>query len=316
MDAMPLAEKEMRQEFIQTVIDLAGKDERIVFLDSDLASSSGSAAFKKAYPDRFFNCGIQEANLVGVAAGMSAAGYIPFVHSFAAFISRRAADQVFVSCAYARQNVRLIGSDPGVSSCANGGTHMALEDIALMRAIPGVIVIDASDPEMLKQTVRQSMERPGVYYFRLFRKTRKRLYPAGAVYRIGKAHVAWDKGSDAVIISAGFVGMTETLAAAELLEQAGIHVKVIDMFTINPLDEDAVRLAAKNAGALVTVDNHNINGGLGSAVGEVVAGEFRIPFQRIGVRSFGEVGTLDYIVKKLGLDAENIVHTVKNLLDK
>lgn len=307
---------EMRQEFMTVLSELAERDTRIVFLDSDLSASSGSAAFRKAHPDRFFNCGIQEANMVGVAAGLSAGGFVPFVHSFAAFMSRRTADQVFMSCAYAKQNVRLIGSDPGVEAGPNGGTHMALEDIAIMRAIPGVTILDTSDPEMLRQATAQSIDRPGVYYFRLTRKTKARLYPAGVTYTIGKAHLAADYGKDATIISAGFTGMVEALTAAEKLNADGIRVRVLDMFAINPLDEDAVMAAAVETGAIVTLDNHSANGGIGSAVAEVIAGRVCVPFRRLGATTFGEVGTPAYLLEKFGMNAQAVCGAVKNLLKK
>jgi Transketolase, C-terminal subunit len=309
-------DKEMRQEFMAVLTELADRDRRIVFLDSDLASSSGSAAFKKAHPDRFFNCGIQEANMVGVAAGLSAGGFVPFAHSFAAFMSRRTTDQIFMSCAYAKQNVRLIGSDPGVEASPNGGTHMALEDIAIMRAIPGVTILDASDPEMLRQITIQSVERPGVYYFRLTRKTKARLYPNGGTYTIGRAHLAADYGRDATIISAGFTGMVEALTAAEKLNADGIRVRVVDMFTVNPIDEAAVMAAATETGAVVTLDNHSVNGGLGSAVAEVIAGKVLVPFRRLGATTFGEVGTPAYLLEKFGMNAQAVCGVVKELLKK
>lgn len=309
-----IGDREMRQEFMDELVRLAEKDKRIVFLDSDLSASSGSGVFGKAFPERFFNCGIQEANMVGVAGGLSAGGCVPFAHTFAAFMGRRAADQIFLSCAYAGCDVRLVGSDPGVTGHANGGTHMALEDIAVMRAIPGVVILDPSDPAMLRQVVAESMGNPGVYYLRLTRKTKDRLYPADNRYRIGKAYLAHDGGTDATIISAGFTGMTEALKAADLLAGDNVKVRVLDMFTIAPLDESAIMEAADQTGAIVTLDNHNINGGLGSAVAEVLAGKKCPPFRRLGATTFGEVGALDYILKKFGMDAASVAAAVKSLL--
>lgn len=309
-------DREMRQEFMAALADLAGRDERIVFLESDLAASSGSGVFRAAHPERYFNCGIQEGNMLGVAAGLSAGGFVPVAHSFAAFASRRAADQAFLSCAYAGRDVRIVGTDPGVTGSANGGTHMALEDIALFRAMPGVVIIDASDPEMLKQALAQSFERPAVYYFRLTRKTKVRLYPAGTRYEIGKAHVAHDGGRDATIISAGFTCMVEALKAAELLAARGVGVRVLDMFTIAPLDGEAVLAAAAETGAIVTLDNHSITGGLGSAVAETLAGRACVPFARLGATSFGEVGTLEYVLEKFRMDAAAVAETALKLTGK
>lgn len=309
-------EREMRQELMHTLAECARDDKRILFLDSDLASSSGSNIFQEAHPGRFFNCGIQESNMVAVAAGLSAGGFVPFAHSFAAFMSRRTADQIFMSCAYAKQNVRLIGSDPGVAGSANGGTHMALEDVAILRSFPGVTILDPSDPEMLRQLVTESLERPGVYYIRLQRKTKAKIYSSDNVYRIGKAHLALDAGTDATIISAGFIGMVEALKAAEQLEADGVKVRVLDMHTLSPLDADAVFSAAKETGAIVTLDNHNINGGLGSMVAEVLAGGPQVKFKRLGATGFGEVGTLDYILEKFGMNAAAVARTVRELLGK
>ena len=309
-------DKEMRQEFMTALAELAATDGRIVFLDSDLASSSGSAIFRNAHPDRFFNCGIQEANMVGVAAGLSAGGFVPVVHSFAAFASRRTADQIFMSCAYAGRDVRIVGSDPGVSGSANGGTHMALEDVSMLRAIPGIVIIDASDPEMLKQALAQSFAKPAVYYFRLTRKTKARLYPAENAYTIGKAHVALDNGRDATIVSAGFTCMVEALKAAEILEEKGIRVRVLDMFTLSPVDEEAILAAAEETGAIVTLDNHSVNGGLGSMVAETLAGRKCVPFARLGATAFGEVGTQEYILEKFRMNAVAVADTVGNLLGK
>ncbi|MDR3212234.1 MAG: transketolase family protein [Planctomycetota bacterium] len=305
---------EMRQVFYQSVGRLAAQDERVVVLDADLSSSSGANAFAANYPDRFFNCGIQEANMVGVAAGLSAGGFIPFVHSFAAFISRRALDQVFVSCAYAGLDVRLVGSDPGLAGHANGGTHMALEDVALMRSIPGVVIVDFSDPGMIDPVLDASMRQPGVYYFRLFRKTRENLYPQGTEFELGTAYIAKDYGNDATIISAGFIGMREALKAADLLRRDGVAVRVLDMFTIAPLDAGAVLAAAAQTRAIVTLDNHSITGGLGSAVAEILAGRTATPFRRLGATGFGEVGTLDYVLEKFGLNAAAVAATVRGLL--
>lgn len=310
---------EMRQSFIATLSELADTDRRIVFLDSDLSSSSGSGAFKKAHPDRFFNCGIQESNMVGVAAGLSAGGFIPFVHSFAAFLSRRTTDQIFLSCAYAGRNVRLVGSDPGVAGCANGGTHMALEDVAILRSIPGITILDASDPAMLAQITRESVARPGVCYFRLTRKSKAKLYGDANRYAIGKAHTALDEGRDATIMSSGLIGMTEALKAAELLAKDGIRVRVLDMFTLAPLDEQAVLDAAADTGAIVTLDNHGVNGGLGTMVAEILAEQVsgtKVLFKRLGATGFGEVGTLEYILGKFRMDAPSVANTVKELIQK
>lgn len=306
---------DMRTALADTLIRLEQDHDRILWLDSDLMASSGMNKFKEAYPDRVINCGIQEANMFGVAAGLSEEGFIPFVHSFSAFASRRITDQIFMSGIYARQNVRVVGSDPGLSAGPNGGTHISLEDMGILRSLPGTIILDPCDPVQLNAVVEQSAAKKGIYYIRLMRKSKDQFYEEGTSFEIGRASIL-KGGEDLSVITCGTVCIREALRAAELLEKDGIHVRIIDMFTVKPLDREAVLKAAVETGAIITLENHNIYNGLGSAVAEVIAESgLSIPFKRMGVPdSVGEVGTLDYLLQKFGMDADAVAGTAKELL--
>ncbi len=306
---------DMRTALADTLIRLEQDHDRILWLDSDLMASSGMNKFKEAYPDRVINCGIQEANMFGVAAGLSEEGFIPFVHSFSAFASRRITDQIFMSGIYARQNVRVVGSDPGLSAGPNGGTHISLEDMGILRSLPGTIILDPCDPVQLNAVAEQSVAKKGIYYIRLMRKSKDQFYEEGTSFEIGRASIL-KGGEDLSVITCGTVCIREALRAAELLEKDGIHVRIIDMFTVKPLDREAVLKAAAETGAIITLENHNIYNGLGSAVAEVIAESgLSIPFKRMGVPdSVGEVGTLDYLLQKFGMDADAVAGTAKELL--
>lgn len=306
---------DMRTTLADTMIELAHSNERILWLDGDLMASSGMNKFKAAYPDRVINCGIQEANMFGIAAGLSEEGFIPFIHSFAAFASRRIADQIFVSGIYARQNVRIVGSDPGISAGPNGGTHISLEDIGILRSMPKTVILEPCDPVQLKFVLAETTGDKGIFYIRLMRKTKDQFYEEGAPFRIGRACIL-RKGSDLSVITCGTICIKESMEAARILESEGIHVRIIDMFTIKPLDLDMIRRAAAETKAILTLENHNIYNGLGSAVAEVIAEEgIQIPFKRLGVPdTVGEVGTTDYLLHKFGMDAASVAAAAKLLL--
>jgi transketolase len=306
-------EAEMRKVYCTTLMELAGRDPSIVALDADLINSIGMTPFAKEFPERMFNCGVQEANMMGVAAGLSATGKIPFVHTFGPFATRRSMDQVFLSCAYAKLNVKITGSDPGVTAEYNGGTHMPFEDMGVMRCIPEVTVMEPSDSVMLKNILTQIYGIYGVFYNRLSRKKAVKIYSEDSTFEIGKS-VKLRDGKDATIIASGIM-VPESLEAAELLEKENISVRVLDMFTWKPLDKEAVHDAARDTGAIVTAENHNVVCGLASAVaGAVVEGKC-VPMEMIGVHDlFGQVGTLDYLKKVYGLTADDIVKAVKKAI--
>lgn len=312
---VPLERKqEMRAVFTQTMIDMATEDERIILLDADLMRAHGTYPFRDRFPERTFNMGVAEANMVGVAAGLSSVGKIPFALTFSCFAARRAFDQFFISGNYARLNVKLVGSDPGVSAQYNGGTHMAFEDMGLMRTIPGLVVFEPSDGVSLRKLVEESARYQGCTYMRLHRKPAPDLYAEDETFELGKGKVLRD-GNDVTLIATGAVMVPESMKAAELLQQQGISAAVIDMHTIKPIDAELVLSYARKTGAIVTCENHQIMNGLGSAVAEVLAEQCPTRLKRIGINDqFGEVGDLKYLMERFELTADHIVAKTKALL--
>ncbi|MDR0720136.1 MAG: transketolase family protein [Treponema sp.] len=306
--------KEIRAAYVETLSALAGENKNIVVLEADLMSCTNTGSFKKAYPDRFFNVGIAEANMVGVASGLSAAGKIPFAATFGCFASRRAFDQFFISANYARLNVKLIGTDPGVTAAFNGGTHMPFEDLALMRVIPGLTVAEPSDAPSCAALIREAAALYGCVYMRFPRKPVPVIYPRDETFRFGKAKVL-KQGKDVLIAALGSLMVNESLKAREMLAAAGIDAGVLDVLTLKPIDADAILTEAAKVKAVVSAENHQINGGLGGAVAEILAESgYKGKFARIGVADeFGEVGTQDYLAKRFGLDAESIAGKIKAL---
>ena len=308
-------EIEMRNAYCQTLIELARKNEQIVILDADLMSSMGMIPFLKEFPERTFNCGVQEANMIGVAAGLSATGKIPYAHTFGPFATRRCYDQVFLSGAYTKSNIRIIGSDPGITAAYNGGTHMPFEDLGIMRNIPEMSVIVSTDSIMLKDIIKQLAEVYGMFYIRLLRKNAIKIYEEGQVFEIGKA-IKLKEGKDVTIIANGIM-VAEALNAAYMLEEKGVFARVLDMFTLKPIDKEEIIKCAKETGAIVTAENHNIINGLGSAVAEVLAENIPTPMERIGVKDlFGEVGPVDYLKERFELTASDIVKKVEKVLKR
>ena len=226
---------------------------------------------------------------------------IPFVHSFGCFATRRVFDQIYISAAYAKLNIRIIGSDPGVTAAFNGGTHMPLEDMGIIRGIPDVTVIEPTDSIMLEDIVRQTKDEFGVFYIRLSRKKAESIYEPESTFDIGKA-VELRDGSDVTIIATGIM-VAEALRAADILENEGISARVLDMFTVKPIDTAAIKKAAEETGAIVTAENHNIINGLGSAVAEALVESKPVPMERVGVKDhFGEVGSTEYLKEKFSYD--------------
>lgn len=301
---------DMRDAYCNALIELAEKDSRIVAINCDLSTSMGVKSFAAKYPERHFNVGIAEANGVGIAGGMSSAGLIPFFHTFSAFATRRVYDQIFLTCAYAGQNVKIIGGDAGITATYNGGTHMSFEDMAIMRAMPTLTVLEPTDSAMMHSLILQLADYPGVVYLRTPRKATVKIYEEGSEFQIGKAFTLRE-GSDAAIFTLGLC-VSEALKAADILDKEDIHAAVVDMFTIKPIDTDCVINYARKTGAVVTAENHNIIGALGSAVAEVLVENCPVPMERVGVGdTFGEVGNQDYLMERFGLTAPYIVEKVK-----
>ncbi len=305
--------KEMRTVFAEVMEELVQQDDRVVYLDADIINSIGMTDFWKAHPDRTVNCGIQEANMIGAAAGMSATGLVPFVHTFGPFATRRVMDQVFISAAYAKLNVRIIGSDPGVTASTNGGTHMPFEDMGMMRCVPGVTVLEPADSVMLADLMRQTKDQYGVFYIRLSRKKAEKIFIDGSTFEIGKA-AKLREGKDVTIFATG-ISVADSLRAANMLAAEGVSAGVSNIFTIKPVDRDAIVEAARATGAIVTAENHNVIGGLGSAVSEVLTDTVCCPLERVGVQDrFGEVGDVNYLKKELHLTAGDIAAAAKRVI--
>lgn len=280
-------------------------DPRVCYLDADLMNCIGTRKLAAQFPDRAINCGIGEANMIGVAAGMSAAGMIPYAHTFGIFASRRVMDQVFMSVAYAKLNVRVLGSDAGVTAALNGGTHMPFEDMAPYLAIPGAIAIEAADCEQAASIMDSVKDMYGLIYIRFMRKNPIAVYPEGTKFEIGKGALLRE-GSDVTIISSGIM-VAEALKAAATLAAEGIEARVVDMFTWKPIDRELIADCAAKTGAIVTAENHNYLSGLGSQVAMVTAETCPVPVLRVGVADeFGEVGPESYLRERFALTAAHI----------
>lgn len=289
------------------------EDPNAVYLDADLMACIGTGKYAKNNPARAIDCGIAEANMVGVACGLASAGFKPIVHTFGPFASRRCFDQVFLSAGYAKNDITVIGTDPGVTAAMNGGTHMPFEDMALYRTIPTATVIDVTDPNCLKSVLRQCMDRPGVKYIRVSRKAYAKVYADGSDLPIGKA-VTLREGSDIVLFASGIM-VHEAMKAAGTLAQEGIQAAVVDCFTVKPLDAEAVESWARKTGAAVVCENHSRHGGLYSAVLEVLAERCPVPATCVAVEDeFGEVGPQGYLQERFGLTAEHVVSQAKAVL--
>ena len=296
-----------------TVADIVDHDPNAIFLDADLMSCSGTLKWSKTNPERAIDCGIAEANMAGVAAGLAVAGFRPIIHSFGPFASRRIYDQIFLSGGYGKNDITVVGTDPGVTATMNGGTHMPFEDVALYNVLPGATVIDASDPTCLEAVLRQCQNRPGIKYIRVGRKQYARIYEDGSDLVIGKA-VTLREGSDIVIFAAGIM-LHEAMKAAAALEAQGVSAAVVDCFTIKPIDADAVEAWAKKCGAVVVAENANRHGGLYDTILEVLAERCPTPAAVVAIEDeFGEVGTQGYLQERFGLTAAHIEEQVKRVL--
>lgn len=309
-----MVKKATRESFGETVTALAAEYPEIVVLDADLAAATKTGIFKKAYPERFFDCGIAECNMVGVAAGLATCGKIPFAASFAMFSAGRAFEQVRNSVGYPKLNVKIVGSHAGISVGEDGATHQCCEDIALMRTIPGMTVIVPADDIEARACVRAAYEFEGPVYMRFGRLATPVINDhEDYEFKIGRGVVVRE-GSDVTIIACGLM-VAEALEAAEALAADGIEAEVINMHTIKPLDERLVVASAKKTGRVVTAEEHSIIGGLGEAVASVLAEQHPVPMRRVGVRDvYGESGPAVDLLHKYGLDAGGIEAAVRSVL--
>jgi len=302
-----------REAFGRTLVELGEKSSNIVVLDADVASSLKTSYFKERFPDRFIEVGIAEQNMIGIAAGLSTCGFIPFTTTFACFASRRVCDQVMISVAYPKLNVKIVGAYLGVFVGKNGATHQALEDIAIMRSIPNMVIIEPVDGLETKQVIKFAIEYNGPIYIRLGRDPIPSIVPEDYNFKLGKA-VTLREGSDVTLISCGAM-VENALKVASLMEKKSIQARVINMSSIKPIDKETIIKAAEETGKIVTIENHNIMGGLGSAIAEIICETIPIKVKRIGVNDvFGKSGTNEEIKKKFGLRVEDIEKEVMKFL--
>ncbi|MCR0336733.1 alpha-ketoacid dehydrogenase subunit beta [[Clostridium] innocuum] len=303
--------RELREVYVSTVLDIAQKDPNVYVLEADLSASMGTKKIKDKLKDHYIDVGIAEGQEICTAAGIAAAGGIAFVHSFAAFITRRAYDQIFISLAYAQQHAILVGSDAGISAESNGGTHMCFEDMAIMRAIPHCNVYDVSDAQQFAAILRHCYETKGLHYIRTARKKVPDLYDDDL--NIEKGYHILKEGSAATLFTTGIL-TSEAIAASQLLKDKGIDLAVIDIHSVKPLPASIV-ISAADKGKIFTLENHNVTGGLGSAILEALAETKPAYVYRLGIQeAFGQVGGLLYLKKAYGLDAESIAEYVSKKL--
>ena len=304
---------EMRQVLAAELDRLMAENENIVVIDADLSKPNGVAGLRKKYPDRAFDVGIAEQNMASVAAGMSSYGFVPFITTFTPFATRRICDQIAISMAYAKQNVKIIGSDPGISAEFNGGTHMSVEDIGVIRSIPDVVIFEPVDTIQLKKVLPQIIDYSGVVYIRMFRKAIPEVFDENDSFELLKATTI-QEGSDLAIFCSGLM-VQETMLANELLKKEGISAEIINIHTIKPIDREAVVASAKKTGAVLTVENHNVIGGLKSAVCEVLMEEHPVPLRAIGINDvFGQVGKMPYLKEVYRMRKEDIVAAAKEVI--
>lgn len=305
--------KATREAYGEALKKLAASNPNVVVLDADLSGSTKTAEFKKVSPERFFNVGIAEQNLIGTAAGLSLAGKIPFASSFAMFAAGRAFEIVRNTVAYPSLNVKIAATHAGLTVGEDGGSHQAIEDLSLMRSIPNMMVINPADSREAEQAVLKAAEYVGPVYIRLGRMAVEDVYDDSYVFELGKGVLLRD-GKDAAIIATGLM-VQEALKAYESLKEDGISAKVINIHTIKPIDREIIISAAKETKAIVTAEEHSIIGGLGSAVLEVLSDEYPVPLKRVGVMdTFGESGKPKDLLKKYKLTADEIVKQVKEVI--
>lgn len=304
-----------RDAYGEALKELGGLNKDIVVLDADLSGSTKTSVFRKAYPKRFFNVGIAEQSLIGTAAGLAAAGKVPFVSTFAVFATGRAFEIIRNSVCYPKLNVKIAATHAGLMVGEDGATHQALEDLSLMRSLPNMVVLNPADAVEAKQCIYKAAEHNGPVYIRLGRSKVPVIFDDSYKFEIGKG-VELRKGQDVTIIATG-VMVEKALLAAKELSKEGISARVINMASIKPIDRDIIIKAANETKGIVTVEEHNIIGGLGSAVAEVVVENRPTYIERIGTMdTFGESGDGNELLEKYGLNVENIINKAKIILSK
>ena len=303
---------EMRAVYAECLTKLMENDKRVVVLDADLAKASGTRALYERFPEQMFDCGVAEQDMASIAAGLSSYGFKPWIETFTPFATRRICDQVAISISYAKRNVKVVGTDPGIAAELNGGTHMSVEDIGVLRSIPGMVIFEPVDDVQLRAAMPVLDAYDGPVYVRLFRKQLPTVFGEGYQFDLFKADVL-KEGKDLSIIVSGML-TNDVLEAEKLLAAEGIDAEIINVHTIKPIDAETVVASARKTGTVLTVENHNVIGGLQSAVLEALAAE-KIPVTAVGIQDrFGEVGKLPYLREAMGLTVENIVASAKKAL--
>ena len=306
---------EVRKEYVGELARLMRKNDKIFILDADLASAGGTKPLYAEFPDRCVNVGVAEANMACVAVGLAASGFVPFIHSFAPFATRRIFDQIAVSVSYSEQNVKIVGFDPGVHTTYNGGTHMTFEDVACMRALSNVAVLDIVDGVQLRKALPYIVEHKGAMYIRFVRKQTDELFDDSYKFKFGKADLL-EKGKDLTIVASGTM-LFDAKKATEILKAEGISVDLLGIHTIKPLDEDAIIASAKKTGAVLVAENHSIHGGLYSAVCETLSANCPTLSDAVAVRDkLTQVGKLDDLKRDYGLTVDDIVARARALVSK
>jgi len=304
----------IRDVYGDALLELGKENVNVVVLDADLSGSTRSAKFGKEFPKRFFDMGIAESNMVSTAAGMAAAGKIPFVNTFTAFLTTLGLISIRAQVCYGNLNVKLGGAYGGMSATFDGATHHAIEDIAIMRALPNMRVIVPADAAATRWAVHYAAATPGPFYLRLSRDVYPDLYAPDAQFEPGRGHIVRE-GSDVTVIACGLI-VHKAMEAAERLEKKGVSVRVVDMYSIKPIDRELILRCAQETGAIVCAEEHNIYGGLGSAVSEVLAwGGAGVPTEFVGIRDrFTESGPYDELLKKYGVDADGVAAGIERVL--
>jgi len=308
-----MASKASRAAFGEALIDLAAREPRIVTVDADLSKSTMTAAFAKKYPDRAYNMGIAESNMIGVGAGLALTGKIPFVCSFACFVVGRF-ETIRISVAYTNANVKIVGTHSGIAIGEDGYSQMGLEDIACIRALPNVTIVQPADELETKQAIAWAVEHDGPVYLRLTRQNLDDVCPPDYRFRLG-SWLVLRPGADVTVIASGGP-LANCVSAAKLLADDGISAEVIDAASIKPLDEELLLRSAGKTGHVVTVEDHSIEGGLGGAVAETLGEFLPTPMKRLGVRGFGESGDPKGLYAKHGLDPAGIASSVRKFLNR
>ena len=298
--------KATRQSYGEALLSLGEENEKVVVLDADLAGATKTELFAKKFPDRFFDMGIAEANMIATAAGLATCGKIPYASTFAVFAAGRAYDQIRNSVCYPNLNVKICATHAGVTVGEDGATHQMIEDISLMRTLPNMTVISTSDDVETKWAVKEITKIQGPVYLRLARLATPILYEENQSFSIGKA-IQIGEGTDATVFATGVV-VAEALKAKELLEKKDIHIRVIDMHTIKPIDREMIVKCAKETKKLISIEDHSVIGGLGSAIAEVLTEEYPCKLIRMGIKdTFGKSGSAVDLLKYFGLTSEDII---------